>query len=331
MSWRTSRILQGAVEELHDGDGRGPVLEHREPDDPPGEVVDHDGDPEAEWPSLREGPREPGDPEPTDDGHGREISVPDLVGALRRHDASRGRDDGRRSLAVALLGEHPPNGRRPEVEAGSAEHPGDLPGAHRGAERLQPADDVRNEVGETVYGFGESHERVGSLVVESVHPGRDGERGDEEPSSGLSQRPTSGGAQFEDREPVGRGVMRSALGGDTLHPDVLDSQLLLKQRDLAPESIVLGLEPDTGVEVVLGAAAGHGEDDVGQRDRLNRGRADAAGPTSREAVPRRGMDTSHGRLRSLHRRRNRAALGVRRSCLLPERRCVFGVGERIQW
>lgn len=63
----------------------------------------------------------------------------------------------------------------------------------------------------------------------------------------------------------------TALRRDAEHPDVLDPDLLDEQGDLPAQAIVLGLEPDAGVEVVLAVAAGDREDDVGHRDGVDDG------------------------------------------------------------
>ena len=62
------------------GGARRILGEHAEPHDTSGEVIDDDAHPPAEWPPLRQSPRDPGHPESASRWDGREIDIPDLVG-----------------------------------------------------------------------------------------------------------------------------------------------------------------------------------------------------------------------------------------------------------
>ena len=60
----------------------------RESHHAPGEVVDRNGEPPAEWPDLRQGEGEPGGPEAQRRGNGCEIDVPEVFGVPGGDDAS---------------------------------------------------------------------------------------------------------------------------------------------------------------------------------------------------------------------------------------------------
>ncbi len=282
VSWCDSGLAGDAIEKPLYRRRRGLAAESDHAHHAPGVVVDHDGNPPAEWPALGECPREPRHPEAADDRYGREVGVPDVVWPLCPNDRSGLRNDSLRPSSCVRVGEHPANGGRPEVESGSAEDPGDPPSPHGRAERLQPADDVPDELGESVHGLREPHQGLRSLVVEPVHPRGDGQRRHEQASSGFGERPGPRRSELEDCQPVDGRVVGPALGWDTLHSGILDPQFFSENGDLAPESVVLGLEPDPSVEVVFGLTSGDGEDYVGQRDGVDCSGADAAGPTLRK-------------------------------------------------
>ena len=80
MTRRNSDVVDGAIEKTADRIGRGLLGEYRDPRDPPREVIDHDTDPPAEGPDLRECEGEPRHPEAERGWNRREIGVPDVVG-----------------------------------------------------------------------------------------------------------------------------------------------------------------------------------------------------------------------------------------------------------
>ena len=99
----------------------------------PGEVVHNDGQPPAEGPALRQGKGQPGHPEAAK-RNGRQVHVPDVVGALGGDD-SLGRCGilcccsgvqlaGRRLLVLGL--EHPADGGGAEVQTRAGENLSEL-------------------------------------------------------------------------------------------------------------------------------------------------------------------------------------------------------------
>ena len=181
------------------------------------------------------------------------------------------------------------------MQTNPAENLGDLDLAHRRAQHLEPIDDVANEVGESIHGFTNLDERVGSLVVEALHPGGNRRRSDEESASRLRQRPAASGPEFEDRHAFGRRVVGPPLSGDAVHPGVLDPCFFYKDSDLLPEAADLGFQPDSGVDAVGGDATGKRNREVGQRDRVDHAGSDAFGPTA-------GQGNAFGSLRNKHQR-----------------------------
>jgi hypothetical protein len=154
------------------------------------EVIHDDGDPPAEWPPLRQGQGQPGDPESANRRHRREVHVPDVVRALGCDD-SRLRGSMRRSRRLRGGPEHSPHRRRPEVEAGTGKDACDVARSHPRTQHLQAASEIADELREPVHRLGDLDERVRALVVEAVCPRGNGERGDEELPSGLRLRPAS--------------------------------------------------------------------------------------------------------------------------------------------
>ena len=135
--------------------------------------------------------------------------------------------------------------------------------AHGGTEHFEPTDDVTNEVGESIHGIAYLNEGAGPLLVQAVIPGGDGRRGDEESLRRLRQRPATGGSEFEDRHAFDRRIVWPPLSGNAVHPGVLDPCFFYKEGDLLPEPVVLGFQPDSGVDAVRSHAAGEGSGEVG--------------------------------------------------------------------
>jgi len=88
-------------------------------------VVNDHGQPPAEWPALRQRERRPRCPEACARGHGGQVDVPDVVGALGSHDAVVGCGCLRWRRAWRFF-EDPSDRRCTEVQARTAQHLGDL-------------------------------------------------------------------------------------------------------------------------------------------------------------------------------------------------------------
>ena len=126
-------------------------------------MIDDDGDPPAEWPTLGQAERQPGNPKTAADRHYGEIDVPDMVGALGRDHSWR--RSGSRFLRLDGLGgglgcgrfvdrplmrtffQDATDGTRAEVESGSTEDLGELELPHVGTEHFQPLHEIADEVG----------------------------------------------------------------------------------------------------------------------------------------------------------------------------------------
>ncbi len=65
----------------------------REAHHAPGEMVDGESDPPAEWPDLWAGEGNPGNPEAEGGGHGRQVHVPDMI-RVAGGDGARGYPEG---------------------------------------------------------------------------------------------------------------------------------------------------------------------------------------------------------------------------------------------
>ena len=205
---------------------RGLFRENGNAHHPSGEVIDDDREPPADGPTLRECPREPLNPEAERGWNGREIAMPDVIRSAGGHGAVVAPGSDQIRFWSSWFLQHSTNRRRSEMQASPTEHVGDADLAHRGAEHLQAAHEVDDEFRELVDGLGNLDESVRSLLVEPPHPGRDGGGSEKEVCCGLSLRPGSGGAKFEDREPFDRRVVGPTVGRDLVHASVLDALLL---------------------------------------------------------------------------------------------------------
>jgi hypothetical protein len=158
---------------------------------------------------------------------------------------------------------------------------GDLAGAACGSQHLQLPNEVIDELGETIHGLRNLDESVRTFIVQPLHPRGNGQRRHEKPPRGLGLGPAPSGSQLEDREPFNRRVVRSALRWEALHPGVLDADLLMEERQLGSQTLVLGAQPHLGVEGALEVATGGRRGDSRHRHRLEYRGADEAGPVPR--------------------------------------------------
>ena len=212
---------------------------------------------------------------------------------VSRGDDSRNARCCRRGRPLRRGPEHSPHRRRAEVQAGAGEHPGDASRAHGGTQRLQTAHEVGDEVREAVDRLADLDEGVRPLLVESAVPGRDGEGRHEEVAGRLGERPAPRRPQFENGESLDGRVVRPALRRDALHPRVLDAQLLAEERDFLAEPVVLLGEAGPGVPGVGGVAAGGGQGEPRQGDRVEGSGPDASGPPFRQGDDDSGVARQH--------------------------------------
>src|SRR4030095_12298806 len=112
---------------------------------------------------------------------------------------------------------HPANRRRAEVETSAGENLSELHFPEGGTEDLETPHEVRDEIGELVHGFGQTDQGIGAFLLETPHPGGDGEWADQEDSSGLGESPTTGNAKFEDSQPVSGWIIGPSMGLDLFH------------------------------------------------------------------------------------------------------------------
>jgi len=123
--------------------------------------------------------------------------------------------------------------------------------AERGEKRLQAANEVADEVGESVDGDWDTYERFLALFIEALHPAGDGVRVFKLEAAGrLGFRPAAGGLELEDRHAVGRPVVRPLSCRDCGHACVLDADLFSESRVLGLEALDLGQGPGTRRELV---------------------------------------------------------------------------------
>jgi hypothetical protein len=183
------------------------------------------------------------------------------------------------------------------VETGASENLGDLHLSEWRTESLEPLNDVGHEFGKLVHRLGQPNKCIRSLLFESSHPGGDGERAHLEYPCGLGEGPATGGTKFEDRQAVRRWIMGSSEGFDLLHPGILDMELLSEELNFLPETILLRVVSQLGIQAFGRPSMGQRQGRASEGDDLNDGRADPAGPApgKRKRARRQGM--THGCLR----------------------------------
>jgi hypothetical protein len=298
MIGRVTGLGDDAGEECSDLGGGRFLSEDLGAEEPTREVIDCDGNPPAEGPDLRKSERQPGDPEPERGWDGRHVDIPNMIRSAGGDNAAGGRQR-RRGRGLGRRPEHAPNGSWPEVKTSATKDVCDPGLAHQGAKHLEATDEIGNEVREPVDGLRRLDERVGPLLVEAGHPGGHGGGSNKKAFGGLGLRPSARSSQFQDCQSLHGRVVGPALCGDLLHPCVLDAHFLAEQDNLLSESVVLFLESDPSVDAVRGNAAGMGQGRLGQRDCMDDGGANLAGPFPREGCPAKESDSNHGSLREV--------------------------------
>jgi len=164
----SARIPDGPAEHLADGDTGWILGEYRDTHDAPREMIDDDANPPAKRPALGHRPREPGHPETGGGWDGREINIPDLVEA-----SGSDRPVGRASTHCAgpgLMRQHSGYGRRAEVQPGASQEVGDANLAHGGAEDLQAAYHVADEVWKSVHRLAHLDQCSWAFLIYTPHP-----------------------------------------------------------------------------------------------------------------------------------------------------------------
>jgi len=117
----------------------------------PGVVIDDHGQPPTERPALREREGQPGSPETCARGHGGQVDVPDVVRVLGgRHPVCRA--SGFRRYPPWRLLEDPPDGRRADVHASTAQHPAILALPRAGHRALRRCTAYRTKSGNLLTG-----------------------------------------------------------------------------------------------------------------------------------------------------------------------------------
>ena len=260
--------------------------------DPLGELIGDDSDPPAEGPALWPRERECRRPEPERGGHDTEIGMPNVARVPRDDGLALRLGDRPFLLGRRLRKDHAADGRVSKVQPGPAKELGKLRVPQVRAGHLEAPNHVAYELGELVNGDRKADEGRFSLLVQALHPRRQGVRGQLESLGGLDDGPSPEGPKLQDGHSLDRRVVRPLMGRNTQHPLVLDPQLLQEQTDLLIEPFVFGLDPEASVPVIRRPATACGEGRVRQGHRMDSGRADAARPAPRQGRPE-GWRTGH--------------------------------------
>jgi hypothetical protein len=261
--------------------------EHAGCDDEAGEVVEHSDNVKNEWPAQSEGKREPRHPEAEADGHRGQVDVPDVVRVASRNDARRG--------AACRLGSgerpgwyrsdtgpfrEPLDGARSQDNARAGEQLSDAHLAHGRQGGFELLDELGDKVGEAIDGSSHLDERLLALVVEALHPGGNGGRGQEEAARGSGSAQAGCGAEGEDGKPLGGRIERALARRDLLHPGILDAELLAEQGVLGAEGADLCGETGSCEGTVLEAGARLDDGGAGERNRVDERAPDDSRPAA---------------------------------------------------
>jgi hypothetical protein len=160
---------------------------------------------------------------------------------------------------VRIFLENAADGGGSQMQPGSAKYLSDFLLSQGGAENLEPLDEVASAVRKLVDRLTGLYQGFASCLIDSPHPGADGVGRQQKYLGSLLQGPTSAGAQFEDRHALGGWEVRSPLGVDLRHADILDAYLLAAQGHFLLEAVALGFQPNA-----LLAAVGRPTATVGQ-------------------------------------------------------------------
>ena len=114
-------------------------------------------------------------------------------------------------------------------------------------EQLQPADDVADEVRESVHRNRNAQQRVRPVLVDPSLPGTKSCGCDVEAIGRLAGRPATSRPEFHDAHPLQRSVMRSPMRRHSVHASILDPEFLGQQCDLLFQPV--DLRPEPGVLV----------------------------------------------------------------------------------
>ena len=164
----------------------------------PGVVVQRNHDPPTERPLLWHSVGTPRGPEAEPCRNRAQVNVPQLVRSLRLDDRSGHDGDSHRFRPAKIRSKEASHRRRCQMESSPAEHLGDLDLTEAGTKQLQPADDVANQVRESVYRNRDPQQGVRAVLVDPSFPGTECRGGDVEAFRRLASRPAASCPEFED-------------------------------------------------------------------------------------------------------------------------------------
>jgi hypothetical protein len=147
-------------------------------------------------------------------------------------------------------------------------------------ENLESLDEVSDEIGEPVHWLRLADECVRPLLIETAHPGSDGERAHQEDASGLGEGPAADGTKFENGQSGSRGVMGSPVRLNLLHSGVLDANLFAQELDFLAKPVLFSPSSKLRVHALRRPALGQCQGSSRKGDDLDDRRPDAAGPAS---------------------------------------------------
>ena len=87
------------------------------------------------------------------------------------------------------------------------------------------------EVGEAIYWLVKLQERMGTFLVDTLHPGTDRGRGQQEGLRRLCRIPALRSTQHQNRHPFDGLILGTPMRGDPLNGGILDADFLSQQGD----------------------------------------------------------------------------------------------------
>jgi hypothetical protein len=122
--------------------------------------------------------------------------------------------------------------------------------------------------------------RFRPFLIETPHPGGDGERAYLEGPGRLGKRPAPSGAKLEDCELRGRRIMGPSVGLELLHAAIPGTDLFSQKLDLLLRALPFGISSELRIQALRSPALSQRQGGSGKGDDLDYGRADATGPAS---------------------------------------------------
>jgi hypothetical protein len=150
------------------------------------------------------------------------------------------------------------------------------------AQGLQAPHDDPDEVWEAVDGFGQLHEGMCPLLIDTPIPRSHGLRRDEHGFGCLDLVPSACGPQFQDGHALCGRIVRAPVGGNCGHACVFDTEFLTQEGNLGPRLLELCRQTGACVKASGGPRPRVDTGEPRQGDDVEQGGLDVAAPVTEE-------------------------------------------------